>query len=429
MPSIDDIKNWMLTNIAKPVMDTYNSAPIQNTMTALDPIGSTLRNVIEKQDTQRGTDFQESFRRTQLDAADAVPMQAMIPRKENIAQFLKAVMKSDVPASIVKKYPDLGTALSIAEARAPNQMAQAKTGGPIRIEPHDNQDYGGYFSPGKKQITIVAHPTGNKVEDAYHMMKNYMNIALHEATHADQYLRKSNRADPTELLVHDSPLLKPGQVGTYITPEASRIAVGNNSLYRNQPVEVDAFRRGKIAEDTISELSDLLPREVPRQPFTGTSKNINEDMQKLSSYFNRAIKEANRLYKDNPDELKFAVKDLKREKSDAMSKLEIFRDRPSKNPFKQQQRFDESVVYDPESVMYPKLADVVRNKLLPFANQSLRDLQMNSLIRKVQDAKGVGPMAEWFRKSLGIEKAAGQLTHDEWIKNLQRIYPQNRKIK
>jgi hypothetical protein len=224
-----------------------------------------------------------------------------------------------------------------------------------------------------------------------------MNTTLHEAAHSDQYNRPSSGFAKTELLL---PTEHPQ--GTYVTPEVSVRSVGNTSLYTDQPVEVDAFRKGNIAGDAVSKLIDLLPKTTQRSPFSpkeninfsGESRPLNEEMQRLSSYFNQAIKTTNQRYKDQPEFRKKAIEILKETKNDSLKTMKL-------NPNSQ---FDETIVYNPESIIPQRLAEVIKAKMAPLANQSPRDLQMNNLIRQVQDAKGVGPMQEWLKKTMKLEK-------------------------
>ena len=255
-------------------MDKIRRFMIQNPVAIADPLGTIGRHAVEAWDA-----------RTPQTINGQEPMQAMIPTKENIAAFLTKAMQSKVSGNMLKVYPEISTAMALADARYPMHMQNARNfGGRIQIaQPSLKDNYAGWFQPKDSSISVVEKPAQSK-GSTYYRVRDYMNTLLHEAAHSDQFNRESSRFDKSELLV-------PNKGGTYITPEASKKLVGNDSLYRNQPVEADAFRRGDIAEKTVRKVLDLLPsRELDRIPFSGVAENVQEDMQRLSSYFNQAIK-------------------------------------------------------------------------------------------------------------------------------------------
>jgi len=398
-------------------MDKIRGFMMQNPTAIIDPLGTIGRHAVEAWDA-----------RTPQTIYGQEPMQAMIPTKENIAAFLTKAMQSKVPANVLKNHPEIGTAMALAEARYPMHMQNVnKFGGRISIEPPSLKDnYAGWFRPSDSVVSVVEKPAQSK-GSTYYRVRDYMNTLLHEAAHSDQFNRESSRFDKSELLA-------PNKGGTYITPEASKKLVGNDSLYRNQPIEADAFRRGDIAEKTVRKVLDLLPsREFDRIPFSGVAENVQEDMQRLSSYFNQAIKTVAKMpLSERVSEATKArnIFELKSIKNTKLNEMKLLADRGvdianvTGKPYKYDQMFTDTAVFDP-SVFIDRqnVANAVKQRMVPDSHKSLQDLNLENLTHQLQDAKRVSPLYEWLRKSLGIEKAAGQLTHDQWLESLQRIYP------
>ena len=365
----------------------------QNPMFPIDPIGSTLRSVIENRDAKLQSKLEASTPGVEW-------KQAMIPRKENIALFLRKAMQSNVPAEIVKKYPRLGTALALAEARVPNLVNAAKKYGNIKIGDRGFVREAGSFDPRTSDVRIYANPeTQSNVADN---VKNYLNTAIHELAHSDQYNRASSKFSRNELLVPNSPLLKQGETGLYTTPEASEKAVGDLSLYMKQRVEEDARHRGGLGEDVVDKVVSLLPDIKQHEAFGNRATNVQHDMQKLASYFNRAIKLAHTSTGDpalNAERVKdlinFRNSGLDRMKSNAERAIRRNPDKPYENAF------DINTNPFQTNFIPLKIANQVAPELINPA-----DLKINNLIRQVQDAKGVGPMQEWLTKSLQLEQTA-----------------------
>jgi hypothetical protein len=401
----DDIRNFL----------------VNNPMFPIDPIGSTLRNYIQDKDVESQAKFEQGFRAHYPDAGEF--KQAMIPRKENIAAFLNKVMQSKVPAEIVKKYPRLGTALALAEARVPNLVNAAKSFGNIKVGDRGFVREAGSFDPKTSDVRIYANPeTQSNVADN---VKNYLNIAIHELAHSDQYNRASSKFAKNELLVPNSPLLKQGETGLYTTPEASEKAVGDLSLYMKQRVEEDARNRGDLGGNVVDKVISLLPDIKQHEAFGNRATNVQHDMQKLASYFNRAIKLAHTSTDDpvlNAERVKdltdFRNSGLERMKSNAARAVRRNPDKPYENAF------DINTNPFQTNFIPLKIANQVAPELINPA-----DLKMNSLIRQVQEAKGVGPMQEWLKKTLNIESLAKRDANDAAVRAQKALDFQQRRDK
>jgi len=334
---------------------------------------------------------------------------SMIPTRANLMKFLSNLKGSAkyLPPAVWRDHPEAAASVIFAAERYPLQTQQAFTKGKVNITSPDMSGSTGGFSPKSKRIYIY-NPTvkdPNKLPTPANFTGR-AGTAMHEYTHLRQLLDAENRPEiaryPIEAFYTPDEL---GGKGTYVTSQAAQLK-GNPNLYFEQPMEKDAFQATKTGKSSAEKFLDLLP-DANMHSFMGTPETLSHEKELVSSAFNRAIKE---IQKINPNNLgKIYASILKDNKKSTLNKLDKYQ-YPAED-------FDS---YFPKHAVNPgqlgkvvefkgsgldKVNDALKTRIgleAPTENQ----VKLQSLIRLLQDSAKSGPRQNWMKKTIELERQA-----------------------